>query len=85
MRADLSAPATVEAASLDELAEIIATKRGYVWAGWDGTAESEAKVKEQTKATIRNLPFAGGEPTEGLKDIVSGQPAKHRVLYARAY
>jgi len=76
---------TREASSLDELAGIIADKRGLVWAGWDGTPESEARVKDLTKATIRNIPLDGGEPTEGLKDIVSGAPARHRVLFARAY
>jgi prolyl-tRNA synthetase len=76
---------TSEAATFDELAEIIATKRGFVWAGWDGSPETEAEVKEKTKATIRNIPLEGGEPTEGMTDIVSGKPAKHRVLYARAY
>lgn len=76
---------TREASSLAELTDIIGSQRGFVWAGWDGTVESEAKVKEATKATIRNIPLEGSEPTEGLKDIVSGAPAKHRVLFARAY
>lgn len=76
---------TREASSLEELAAIIKDTRGFVWAGWDGTAETEKKVKEDTKATIRNIPLEGGEPTEGMVDIVSGKPAKHRVLYARAY
>ena len=76
---------TREANSLDELVEIISTKRGFVAAGWDGTAESEAKVKDLTKATIRNIPLVGGEPVEGMKDLVSGEPAKYRVLFARAY
>lgn len=76
---------TREASSLAELTDIIANQRGFVWAGWDGTRESEAKVKEVTKATIRNIPLEGGEVTPGLKDIVSGVPAQHRVLIARAY
>ena len=76
---------TSQAVTFDELAEIIVTRRGFVWAGWDGSPETEARVKEETKATIRCIPFEGGEPTEGLTDVVSGQPAKHRVLYARAY
>ncbi|MBN1867261.1 proline--tRNA ligase [Candidatus Sumerlaeota bacterium] len=76
---------TREASTFDELADIVETHRGFVWAGWDGTAETEAAVKERTKATIRNIPFEGSEPTEGMKDVVSGQPAKHRVLFARAY
>ncbi len=76
---------TSEASTLDELAAILSEKRGFVWAGWDGSPDTEGKVKELTKATIRNIPFEGSEPTEGLKDLVSGQPAKHRVLFARAY
>ena len=76
---------TREAASIDELAEIIETTRGLVWAGWDGSAETEAAVKERTKATIRNIPLEGGEPTDGMTDVVSGKPAKHRVLFSRAY
>ena len=76
---------TRETSTLDELAEIISTQRGFVWAGWDGSPETEAEVKEKTKATIRNIPLEGGEPTQGLKDLVSGKPAKHRALFARAY
>ncbi|HPS02321.1 MAG TPA: proline--tRNA ligase [Candidatus Sumerlaeota bacterium] len=76
---------TSEAATLDELSAILSEKRGFVWAGWDGSSETEEKVKEATKATIRNIPLEGSEPTAGLKDLVSGQPAKYRVLFARAY
>ncbi len=76
---------TSEASTLDELSAILSEKRGFVWAGWDGSPETEEKVKEATKATIRNIPLEGSEPTEGLKDLVSGQPAKYRVLFARAY
>jgi prolyl-tRNA synthetase len=76
---------TREARSLDELTEIISGPRGFVWAGWDGTRESEARVKELTKATIRNIPLEGSEPAPGMKDVVSGAPARHRVLFARAY
>ncbi|MFP4380107.1 MAG: proline--tRNA ligase [Candidatus Sumerlaeia bacterium] len=77
--------ATRTASSFDELAEIIEKERGYVRAGWDGSAETEAAVKERTKATIRNIPLEGGEPEEGMVDLVSGKPAKHSVLFARAY
>lgn len=92
LQADLLAAArkrqdeqTREAATLDELAEIIQKHRGYVWAGWDGSPETEAAVKEKTKATIRNIPLEGSEPAEGMLDLVSGKPARHRVLFARAY
>ena len=50
---------------------------------WDGTAETEAKIKEETQATIRCVPF-GVEQTPGT-DMVSGKPAKCRVIIARSY
>lgn len=66
--------------SYEEFQEIIAKERGFVVASWDGTAETEQKIREDTKATIRLLPF---EREEG-KDMVSGQPGKTAV-FARAY
>ena len=56
---------------------------GFFLCHWDGTAETEAKIKEETQATIRCVPF-GVEQTEGV-DMVSGKPAKHRVIIARSY
>ena len=56
---------------------------GFFLCHWDGTAETEAKIKEETQATIRCVPFAY-EQTPGT-DMVSGKPAKHRVIIARAY
>lgn len=56
---------------------------GFFLCHWDGTEETEAKIKEDTQATIRCVPFMF-EQTEGV-DMVSGKPAKHRVLIARAY
>ncbi|MBQ5379981.1 MAG: proline--tRNA ligase, partial [Paraprevotella sp.] len=50
---------------------------------WDGTAETEAQIKEETQATIRCVPF-DVEQTPGV-DMVSGKPAKYRVLIARSY
>jgi prolyl-tRNA synthetase len=58
-------------------------KGGFILAHWDGTSETEEKIKEETKATIRCIPF-GGEEEEG-KDVYSGQPSTKRVVYARAY
>jgi len=55
----------------------------FVMAHWDGTAETEATIKEQTNATVRCLPFA--EPAESGKCIFSGKPSKSRVLFAKAY
>lgn len=56
---------------------------GYVYAPWDGTAESERKIKEHTKASIRII--AEEIPEKGMKCIGSGAPAKHIAVFARAY
>ena len=56
---------------------------GFYLCHWDGTEETEAKIKEETQATIRCVPFAY-EQTEGI-DMVSGKPAKYRVIIARSY
>ena len=56
---------------------------GFFLCHWDGTAETEAQIKEETQATIRCVPFAY-EQTPGV-DMVSGKPAKHRVIIARSY
>ena len=60
---------------------------GFIMAHWDGTPETEAKIKEETKATIRCVPFATyveGDKEPG-KCMVTGKPSKCRVLFARAY
>ena len=56
---------------------------GFFLCHWDGTAETEAKIKEETQATIRCVPF-GVEQTPGV-DMVSGKPAAKRVIIARSY
>src|SRR3712207_4593537 len=56
---------------------------GFFLCHWDGTEETEAKIKEDTQATIRCVPFAY-EQTPGT-DMVSGKPAKYRVIIARSY
>lgn len=56
---------------------------GFFLCPWDGTAETEAKIKEDTQATIRCIPF-GSEKAEG-NDMVSGKPAVAQVIIARAY
>lgn len=58
-------------------------KGGFVYAHWDGTSESELKIKDLTKATIRCIPV--DNPQEEGKCIVSGKPSKERVLFAKAY
>lgn len=75
---------TFDFQTLDELAERLEAEPGFYRGGWDGTAESEAAVKERTNATIRLIPWEGHEPA-GRKDPVSGKDAEHTVLYARAY
>ena len=56
---------------------------GFFICPWDGTAETEAKIKEDTQATIRCIPF-NVEQTPGV-DMVSGKPATKRVIIARSY
>ena len=56
---------------------------GFFLCHWDGTTETEEKIKEDTQATIRCVPFMF-EQTEGV-DMVSGRPAKNRVIIARSY
>jgi prolyl-tRNA synthetase len=56
---------------------------GFYYAHWDGTAETEAKVKEETKATIRCIPFDA--PEETGRCMVTGRPSARRVVWARAY
>lgn len=66
-----------------EFQEILDTKGGFLYAHWDGTAETEEKIKTETKATIRLIPMEG--PFEEGKCIYSGKPSKQRVVFARAY
>jgi prolyl-tRNA synthetase len=73
-----------EVSTLDELAKRLETEPGWFRGGWDGTTASEAAVKERCNATIRCIPFEGREPGS-RRCIVSGAPAQHTVLYARAY
>jgi prolyl-tRNA synthetase len=56
---------------------------GFISAHWDGTAETEEAIKQQTKATIRCIPL--NNPQEEGKCILTGKPSKERVLFARAY
>ena len=57
---------------------------GFFLCPWDGTEETEAKIKEETQATIRCIPFNVDQTNPGV-DMVSGKPAKHKVIIARAY
>ena len=71
-----------ECGNYDEFKERV-KDGGFFLCHWDGTAETEAKIKEDTQATIRCVPF-DYEQTEGV-DMVSGKPAKCRVIIARSY
>ncbi len=73
---------TYEVNTYEEFKECI-EKGGFVKCGWDGDAASEQAVKDETKATIRCIPF-NNDPS-GLNCIYSGKPAKHQVIYAKAY
>ena len=72
-----------KADSWDEFVNILDTKAGFVAAHWDGTPETEEKIKELTKATIRCIPL--DNVLEAGKCILSGNPSTQRVLFARAY
>ena len=56
---------------------------GFVRCGWDGSSDTESKIKENTKATIRCIPF--NEEPDGKYCILSGKPARHEVIFAKAY
>lgn len=71
-----------EVNSYEEFKEVIETKGGFIYAHWDGTAETEERIKNETKATIRLIPLEKGE--EGVC-MVTGKPSKGRVVFARAY
>ena len=66
----------------DDFKSII-SKGGFVRCGWDGNSETEAKIKQDTKATIRCIPF--DEDPEELTCVLTGQKAKHEVIFAKAY
>jgi len=62
---------------------LLENKGGFVYAHWDGTRETENKIKEETKATIRCIPLEGNE--ESGKCMVTGNPSTKKVLFAKAY
>ncbi|GIO66863.1 proline--tRNA ligase [Paenibacillus cookii] len=69
--------------TLDEMKASMEEKRGFTLAGWCGSEACESKVKEETGATSRNIPFNPSEEKHAC--LVCGQPAKHTVVFARAY
>lgn len=72
-----------EVNSFKEFTEVLDGKGGFVLAHWDGTAETEDKIKELTKATIRCIPLDAKK--ESGVCVYTGQPSAQRVLFARAY
>lgn len=72
-----------EVSSYDEFKEVLESKTGFISCHWDGTAETEKMVKEETKATIRCIPLDSVEE-EGTC-IFTGKPSKQKVLFAKAY
>lgn len=74
---------TTKVDSFDEFKKVLKEKGGFILAHWDGTSETEEKIKELTKATIRCIPLDGGK--EEGKCVFSGKPSKQRVYFAVAY
>ena len=74
---------THSVSTYDEFKDILKNKGGFLQCGWDGEKISEAKIKEDTKATIRCI--LTEEKAEGINCVYSGNPAKHIVIFAKAY
>lgn len=74
---------TINVDSFDEFKRLLDDKGGFLLAHWDGTSETEEKIKEQTKATIRCIPL--NQKTEQGHCIYSGKPSTGRVIFARSY
>jgi prolyl-tRNA synthetase len=74
---------TTPVETYEEFKEVLQNKGGFISAHWDGTSETEQKIKDETKATIRCIPF-DQIPEEG-KCVYSGEPSKGRVLFALSY
>ena len=74
---------TTDVVTYDEFKEVLNTKGGFILAHWDGTAETEELIKNETKATIRCIPL--DTKLEKGTCMVSGKPSNQKVLFARAY
>ncbi|UTW62962.1 proline--tRNA ligase [bacterium SCSIO 12741] len=81
--ADYRKEHTTQVNTWEEFKDVLDSKGGFVLAHWDGTSETEDKIKEETKATIRCIPLDAEE--EGGTCIYSGKPSTKRVIFARAY
>ena len=67
----------------DEFVDVVENKNGFAWAHWDGTDETEEKIKKMTKATIRCIPLDQTKETGTC--VLTGKPSAGRVLFAKAY
>jgi len=77
---------TIQTTSYDEMKEYINEEGGFVLVPWNEKGDSEDVIKDDTKATLRCIPFDGAENiTEEHKDIVSGEPATHWAFFGKAY
>ena len=74
---------TTRVDNYDQFKQVLEEKGGFILAHWDGTGETEQKIKEETKATIRCIPLDGEK--ENGKCVYSGKPSSGRVVFARAY
>ncbi|WP_347373079.1 proline--tRNA ligase [Aequorivita sp. Q41] len=74
---------TTEVASYEEFKKVLDTKGGFILAHWDGSNETEEKIKNETKATIRCIPLYADTGTGTC--MVTGKPSSRKVLFARAY
>lgn len=73
---------TSEVETYDEFKQVLEEKGGFIYAHWDGTAETEERIKNETKATIRCIPLTEGTPG---KCMVTGNPSQQKVLFAKSY
>jgi len=80
---DFRAANTTKVDSYEEFKRVLDEKGGFVLAHWDGTSETEQRIKDETKATIRCIPL--DNPLEDGKCILTGNPSTQRVVFARAY
>jgi prolyl-tRNA synthetase len=80
---ELRAGKTWKADTWEEFVDIVENRNGFALAHWDGTGETEEKIKDMTKATIRCIPLDAIE--EAGTCILSGKPSQKRVVFAKAY
>ena len=80
---DYRTETTTEVDTYVEFKDVLKTKGGFILAHWDGTAETEERIKKETKATIRCIPLEG-DKIEGAC-ILTGKPSLQKVLFAKAY